>query len=387
MQTFECPKCGAPVTYNPNNPGGTACCAYCQSQLALPNELRGEPARVLEHFEINIGPQVASGAKKAISLLLLIPVFIVIVVFVVIIAVFGMISHTIKSVTAPFKTPVVTRSGPSGSRTDDAANSFASVALKFGSQGIGPGMMTDARSIAVDGKGNIYVGEYTGGRIQVFDSSGQFITQWMVDPKMPLRGLTVDRKGTVYVVQHGNITRYDSETGKSLGQLDYGAGAGFDDVTATPDGGLLCAWYSGSDDLVRFNADGKVARTIKAAISTEADRSELNTRVAIDGLGNIYALGTFTNAVFKFRSDGKFLNRIGSPGRQPGQISAANAIAVDGKGRVFVSDTKGVQVFDSDGRYLAVFKPDGVASGMVFNDKNELLVVARSKVMKFVLNQ
>ena len=88
-----------------------------------------------------------------------------------------------------------------------------------------------------------------------------------------------------------------------------------------------------------------------------------------------------------FRSDGKFLNRIGSPGHQPGQISAANAIAVDGKGRVFVSDTKGVQVFDSDGRYLAVFKPDGVASGMVFNDKNELLVVARNKVMKFVLNQ
>ena len=38
------------------------------------------------------------------------------------------------------------------------------------------------------------------------------------------------------------------------------------------------------------------------------------------------------------------------------------------------------------GRYLAVFKPDGVASGMVFNDKNELFVVARNKVMKFVLN-
>ena len=47
----------------------------------------------------------------------------------------------------------------------------------------------------------------------------------------------------------------------------------------------------------------------------------------------------------------------------------------------------GVQVFDSDGRYLNVFKPDGVASGMVFNDKNELFIVARNKVMKFVLNQ
>lgn len=31
--------------------------------------------------------------------------------------------------------------------------------------------------------------------------------------------------------------------------------------------------------------------------------------------------------------------------------------------------------------------PDGIAFGMVFNDKNELLMVAWTKVMKFVLNQ
>ena len=109
--------------------------------------------------------------------------------------------------------------------------------------------------------------------------------------------------------------------------------------------------------------------------------------MAIDGRGNIYALGSFTNSVFKFSPDGKFVNRFGSPGRQPGQLSGVDAIAVDGKGRVFVSDVKGIQVFDADGRYLNVFKPDGVASGMIFNDKNELLVVARHKVIKFALKE
>ena len=101
----------------------------------------------------------------------------------------------------------------------------------------------------------------------------------------------------------------------------------------------------------------RLLRTIRAAISSVTDDSELDTHVAVDGLGNIYALGTFNNAVFKFSPDGKFMTRFGDAGDQPGQFRAPSAIAVDGKGRVYVSDFKGVQVFDSNGRYLAVFKP------------------------------
>jgi DNA-binding beta-propeller fold protein YncE len=220
-------------------------------------------------------------------------------------------------------------------------------------------MFKDARSIAVDGSGKIYVGEYTGGRIQVFDPAGKFLTQWTIDPKMPLRGLAADRKGTVYVVQRGNITRHEGETGKLLGQLDYAGGGGFDDLSMSADGGFVAAWYSNRDDVVRFNSAGEVTRTIRAAISSTSGDSELNTRVAIDGLGNIYALGTFNNAVFKFGPDGKFLTRFGDSGDQPGQFHAPFAVAVDGNGRVYVSDIKGIQVYDGNGRYLKVFKPDG----------------------------
>src|ERR1043166_3221861 len=383
MQTFDCPKCGAPVSYDPNI-AQTARCAYCESQLAVPNPYSGQGPRIIK---LDISPQVQSGAKKIFSVFLIIPVLIIVFVFVIILAVFGMVTSTIRSVTAPYRNPTVTREGPSGARTGNAANSFANEALKFGEEGIGFGLMTDARSIGVDGKGNIYVGEYSGGRIQVFDSAGKFIRQWTADPKMPLRGMAVDRNGSVYIAQRGIITHYNGETGESLGTVKYSEGDGFDDVTAAPDGGLVCAWYRGRDDIIRFNAQGNPVRTIRAAISTAADRSESNTRVAIDCFCNIYALGSFTNSVFKFGPDGKFLTRFGSAGHQPGQLTAADAIAVDGKGRVFVSDIKGIQVFDSEGRYLAVFKPDGVAFGMVFNDRNELLIAARNKVLKFAINQ
>jgi DNA-binding beta-propeller fold protein YncE len=247
-------------------------------------------------------------------------------------------------------------------------------------------MFKDARSIAVDGEGHIYVGEYSGGRVQVFDSAGQFLTQWSVDPKMPLRGLAADRKGAVYVVQSGIVSRFDGQTGKPLGTISYAGGWGFDDVVTTADGGLVTAWYKNRDDIVRFSSEGQVTRSIRAAISSVSGDSELDTRVAADGLGNIYALGSFNNAVFKFSADGKFVNRFGSAGDQPGQFRAPQAIAVDGKGRVFVSDFKGVQVFDADGRYLQAFTADGVVSGMVFNDKNELFVAARNHVVKFALN-
>lgn len=373
MQTFDCPKCGAPVSYDGNAFGSTAKCAYCQSQLALPHH--GQPARVIR---LDVSPHVTSGVKKLIWFLILIPIIIVVIVLG---GVFGALAPLMKSI-GPVRAPV---GSPSGSKATESANAFAREVIKFGSEGIGPGMMTDARGIAIDGKGNIYVGEYLGGRVQVFDSNGKFVTQWMVDRKMPLRGLAADRKGTVYIAQHGELTRYEGETGKALGQIEYSEGSGFDDVRATPDGGLVCAWYRNRDDIVRFDAEGKATRTIRAAISTIAERSELSTRVAVDGLGNIYALGGFSEAVFKFNPEGKFLNRFGGSGSQPGQFRAVHSIAVDGKGRVFVGDVQGVQVFDSDGRFITVFKVDGPAFGMVFNDQNELLVAARNKVIKFAL--
>jgi streptogramin lyase/DNA-directed RNA polymerase subunit RPC12/RpoP len=266
---------------------------------------------------------------------------------------------------------------------------YATVALEFGSDGIGPGQFKDARSIGVDGDGRIYVAEYLGGRVQVFDAQGKYVAEWTVDPKMPLRGMAVDRKGIVYIAQHGAITRYEGITGKSLGEIRSPGSSNFDDVVATQDGGFLAASVSAaSDDIVRFNSSGQPVQTIRKAISSQTDRSELDMRLAADGLGNIYALGSFNNAVFKFTREGRFVTRIGGEGSEPGQFRGLDALAVDGQGRIFVSDIKGIQVFDTDGRYLDVFKvPNNVASGLVFNDRNELFAAARNRVVKFTIRK
>lgn len=384
LKTFDCPKCGAPVTYEPDlrGAGASVRCNYCNSTLSVPDEMRGLPARILSQVTIDLRP-AASKAARWILLIVLIPVIGVVITLIAVAGVFMSARNSIRSaVTRP-----PASKGPTVHGTKAPPNAFAMPTLDFGSEGIGPGMFKDARAIAVDASGKIYVGEYSGGRIQVFDSEGKFITQWMVDPKMPLTGMAADRNGVVYIVQSGTISRYEGQTGKLLGQLAYSGGWGFDDIRITADGGLVAAWYKNRDDIVRFNSAGQVVRTIRAAISSVTDDSELDTHLAVDGLGNIYALGSFNNAVFKFSSDGKYITKFGDDGDQPGQFRAPQAIAVDGKGRVYVSDFKGVQVFDTNGRYLAAFDPGGTASGMVFNDKNELFVAARKHVLRLALKE
>ncbi len=220
LKTFDCPKCGAPVNYEQDVIGAnlTARCTYCNSALSVPDEMRGRPAQIISHVNIDLRN---SGAKatKFILLIVLIPVIGVIIGA---IAMGGFLVPLISGMRSKVVTPPSTRKGPTalGGKTQPT-DAFANTTLDFGSEGIGPGMFKDARAIAVDASGKIYVGEYIGGRIQVFDADGKFITQWMVDPKMPLTGMAADRNGVVYVVQSGTISRHQGETGNLLGKVAY----------------------------------------------------------------------------------------------------------------------------------------------------------------------
>lgn len=269
-------------------------------------------------------------------------------------------------------------------------HTFAQQELSFGGEGTGPGLFTDPRSIGVDpASGKIYVADYQGGRIQAFDSKGKFITQWKVgDKKTIITGMAADRKGNVFVVTVSNIYRYNGETGKVLDQTkaDDKVTYHFDDITVGPDGTLYV--IGGGETVVHMDIDGKVLSTIPKAISTITEDSELDSKIAVDGEGNIYVLGTFNNAVFKFNSDGKYISKFGSDGDEPGQFRAPYAIATDGQGNVYVSDFKGIQAFDKDGRYMDVIDIQGACFGMVFDDEGKLYVTTNvSKILRFAISK
>src|SRR6188474_999011 len=94
-QTFDCPKCGAPVAFersvDPNNPKATMRCAYCHSHLIAPDALAGQPARVVN---INLGLS-SSKLPKALWLLLAIPLIVLVVIA---LAAFGILAPAFYSV-------------------------------------------------------------------------------------------------------------------------------------------------------------------------------------------------------------------------------------------------------------------------------------------------
>jgi DNA-binding beta-propeller fold protein YncE len=270
-------------------------------------------------------------------------------------------------------------------------NPFAvgKVTLQFGKEGTGPGYFTDARFVSVDNNGHIFVGEFEGGRVQVFDDKGNYLTQWNATGEetddIYMTGMAADRSGAVYAVVGSLLFVYDGMTGNLLGRLDHPDDWGFRDVTVTPDGSILAAWYKNRDDLVRFDRNGQISLQVENIIGNITGDSEMDMKVAADGTGIMYVLAYFNEGVFTFAPDGKYISRFGSWGDAKGQFTSPRSIAVDNLGKIYIADYPGAMIFASDGRYLDTLPVNGAVMGMTFDDQNNLYVVADEQVLRFTL--
>jgi DNA-binding beta-propeller fold protein YncE len=286
-----------------------------------------------------------------------------------------------------------------GNAAQPPAGGWATEIRRFGSEGIGPGHFADARAIAVDNGGRVYVGDYGSGRIQVFEEDGTYRTQWMLPKDAYVDSFAVTRDRILYAPVHTELHAYVADTGHLLNAQAadedswlQAAGIGAvlpgwfqDSIALAPDGGLVTVI---DESIVRFNATGDPVLTIPDAIESASGETELSLAVAIDGLENIYALAGMQGVVYKFDADGRYLDRFGGtpePGGDsgPGVLSSASALAVDSQGRVYVNDMDGIEVFDSEGRPLALIDVPGYPFGLAFNDAGELFVANRTQVLVY----
>ncbi|HYP39331.1 MAG TPA: NHL repeat-containing protein [Chloroflexia bacterium] len=390
---FDCPSCGAPLRARDDD--NDVLCEYCGNTIIVPGNMRpdapqtfqivinhGQPT-ITHHPAYTMPPAPVINARPASRGCGCALAWVLLMVFII-------------GVGAVVSGAAIWGAGDFNFIEDLTSSGYARQVMTFGGEGTGPGQLDDVVDVAVDGSGNVYAAEYGTGRIQRFSSAGAYLNGWTIEGERHPSALAADQSGNVYVVTSNQIMKYEGPTGKPLGTFSSAKSdfLGFYDVAVFPNGDLLTYTRGSTGDLVRLDPNGQEVGRYSKAIVGSGNTSPVpwQVRVAADSLGNMLALYTDSSRpeVFTYAPDGKLTRRFGGKGDADGQFSSPDALAVDGKGRIYVGDWKGVQVFDRSGIYLGLIKLQrGTASGMAFNDKNELFVVSRSvdHVSKFVLSQ
>lgn len=251
---------------------------------------------------------------------------------------------------------------------------FARVEFSFGSEGSGAGLFDDPRGIAIDPSGGVFIANYSDGRVQKFDLSGNYQLLWNIGAEQYVKSMTADRDGSVFMVYKGDIWQYRGADGQLIAQIQHPEEQWIEAIAATADGGLLAA--VSTEDVLRYDAGGQLTWSL----ANSSGDAEVVEDLAVDGVGNIYLL-TRSESIIVLSPEGRLLSRFGSSGDEPGQLRAVGAIAVDGQSRIYVSDIKGIQVYQPDGRYLDLIDVPGYAFGLEFDSQGALWVVTNEPVV------
>ena len=234
---------------------------------------------------------------------------------------------------------------------------------RWGSFGSGPGQFSFASGytqpgrVAVDDLRTVYVAEYVvaegegNGRIQKFDSEGQFLSQWAGEATpggfwCP-RDVAVDGSGNVYVADDWNqcIQKFTTE-GQLLTQWG-GPGSVPDlwwpvalDVGA--DGNVYVV-TEGVSQGANVQPPGVLKFTSGGQLLTQWGLEFFQPDVTVDAAGNVYVSDQEGHCIHKLSSEGQLLTQLTFAGTSdpgaPGQISFPTGVAVDADGNLYVAET------------------------------------------------
>ncbi|HEX6781626.1 MAG TPA: hypothetical protein VF125_06295, partial [Solirubrobacterales bacterium] len=171
---------------------------------------------------------------------------------------------------------------------------------KFGGESSGAGHLSGPKDVAIDGSGNAWVADTAHNRVQKFNSSGEFVSQFGVQPvgTNSLTGIAIDSGGNVWVVIDTKVRKY-----KSSGEL-----------------------------LSEFGSEGTGNGQFKNARDLSVDPS-----------GNVWVVdsGEAGTAVRlqKFNSSGTYQSQFGKEGTGNGEFKSPEGIAIDSEGNILVADT------------------------------------------------
>ncbi len=197
--------------------------------------------------------------------------------------------------------------------------------------------------ITVDARDQVYVFNRADPTVQVYRADGAFVRSWSTANPPGTHHIKLDADGNVWLADfRGHVVQKYSPAGKLLLTLGEAGQSGCDE-----------SHFAGPTDMA-FVPNGDVFIS--------------------DGYGN--------RRVVHFDKQGHFVKAWGEEGTEPGQFALPHAIAADSQGRLYVADRNNarIQVFDTDGKLLAVWDDSIMPWGFAVTGDDKIWVCGSSRV-------
>ncbi len=251
------------------------------------------------------------------------------------------------------------------------ASQAPTYSTSFGSYGTGTGQFTFPNAVAIDSKGDIWVGDSGSSRVDEFNEKGEYLKTFGSNGKGNSQfecvgGIAVSPKNNVFItdctlnrVQEFNekgeyITQWGSR-GSGNGQFYYATG-----VTADSKGDIWVVDHSQAR-VEEFNEKGEYLFQFS---TLGGESTSYPQGVGADSKGNIWTSDEWCSCLKEFNSSGVYL-RHSSPVNEGGGGGGVGLLAVDGSNNIWVANVSGGRAveFNETGEYISVFGTEGSGSG------------------------
>lgn len=214
----------------------------------------------------------------------------------------------------------------------DAATVYQPNGERLAAPGSGAGEVSQPGAVAVDETtGALLVGSPYGGQVNVFSSSGTYLTSFGEGELSGVSGIAIDQAArAAYVIDHGN------------GRIAKYAISGTDPIVFTPDATFVSP-SAGSEP-------GQIGSFFRAQVAVDPTSGDL--LVADNG----------NHRISRFTSSGAFVSSFDGSDAPAGAFHQISSLAVDGGGDIYVIDVvEGDILFEGGRSVVERFGADGTA--------------------------
>jgi DNA-binding beta-propeller fold protein YncE len=268
----------------------------------------------------------------------------------------------------------------------------------------GPGL-NRPKGIAYSSDGTAFVSENIENRVQVFDSSGAYVTRYGSSGQRSFsapRGVAVFKREFLYVANNGSgrVLKLNVKNGNFITSWTSGGASSLSGPTAlaVDSSGNVYVADTGNSRIVKFDSNGNFLQQFGPATPNFSRTSLVNPEgVAVASNGKVFVADTGNNRLVLFKASGDPQKEVRRFDTNNQGFNSPRGMAVDRDDNLFVADSDNDQivVFDKSGAFLFRFGTFGGGQGQFdtpydcATDRSSHLAVAdmaNSRIERFILS-